>query len=154
MPAKKYRINLTEAERRAAREAANSNALTKTIRARAQALLMADEGSGGPGFSDADIASALGCSVTTVERSRRRCSEEGLASVLERKKCAPRPAKRRLDGRGEATLVATACSAAPEGASCWTLQLLAGRLVELGATDEISYETVRRTLKKMSSNPG
>ena len=74
--------------------------------------------------------------------------------MLERKKCAPRPARRKLDGRGEATLVATACSEAPEGASGWTLQLLAGRLVELGATDEISHETVRRTLKKMSSNSG
>jgi transposase len=154
MPSKKYRITLTESERGTAREATNSNALTKTIRTRAQVLLMADEGSGGPGFRDEDIASALGCSLATVERSRRRCSEEGVASVLERKKGAPRPAKRKLDGRGEATLVATACSAAPEGASGWTLQLLAGRLVELGATDEISYETVRRTLKKMSSNPG
>ena len=66
--------------------------------------------------------------------------------MLERTKGKPRPGKRRLGGRGEATLVATVCSAAPQGASGWTLQLLDGRLVELGTTDGISYETVRRTL--------
>jgi transposase len=154
MPYKKYRITLTESERAAARGVADSNTQTKTLRTRAQALLMADEGSGGPGFIDEDIASALGCAVGTVERVRRRCSEEGVAATLERKKCARRPHKRKLDGRGEATLVATACSRAPEGAASWSLRLLAGRLVELGVSDEISHETVRRTLKKTSSNRG
>jgi len=115
---------------------------------------MADESSGGPRFIDEDIASALGCSRATVERTRLRCSEAGPAETLKRKESAPRPHRRRLDGRGEATLVATACSKPPEGASEWTLTLLADKLVELGATDEISRETVRRTLKKMSSDPG
>jgi len=154
MPAKIYRIILTESERANLRTACNSNKLTKTAKVRAQILLMADEGPGGPRFIDEDIASALGCSRVTVERTRRKCSEAGAASALERKESAPRPYRRKLDGRGEATLVATACSEPPEGASEWTLSLLAGKLVELGATDDISRETVRRTLKKMSSDPG
>jgi hypothetical protein len=154
MPAKKYRITLTEAERDGLNAAAHSNNSTKTIRIRASVLLMADEGRVGPGFKDEDIASALDCSVVTVGRTRRKCCELGSSGAVERKKCAPRPHKRKLDGRGEATLVATACSEPPEGASGWSLTLLANRLVELGATDEISRETVRRTLKKISSSPG
>lgn len=154
MPAKKYRITLTEAQRGTLDALAHSKKSTKTIRIRAHVLLMADEGLFGPGFKDADIASALGSSVVTVGRTRQKCSESGPSGAVERKKCAPRPHKRKLDGRGEATLVATACSEPPEGASGWSLALLADRLVELGATDEISRETVRRTLKKMSSSPG
>lgn len=154
MPAKKYRITLTEAERKELNTAAHSNNSTKTLRIRASVLLMADEGRLGPAFRDEAIASALGCSVVTVGRARRKCCEVGSSGAVERKKCAPRPHKRKLDGRGEATLVATACGEPPEGASGWSLTLLADRLVELGATDEISRETVRRTLKKTSSSPG
>jgi hypothetical protein len=154
MPAKKCRNTLTEVEREALNAAAHSKNSTKTIRVRASVLLMADEGCAGPGFKDDDIASALDCSVVTVSRARRKCCELGPSGAVERKKCAPRPHRRKLDGRGEATLVATACSEPPEGASGWSLTLLADRLVELGATDEISRETVRRTLKKMSSSPG
>jgi hypothetical protein len=57
---------------------------------------------------------------------------------------------RKLDGAGEAVLIATACSQAPEGRSRWTLQLLADKLVELKVVDSISYESVRQTLKKTS----
>ncbi len=60
-----------------------------------------------------------------------------------------RPGQRRkLDGRAEATLIATACTEAPAGHEHWTLRLLAGKLVQLGVVDTVSYETVRRTLKK------
>jgi hypothetical protein len=64
----------------------------------------------------------------------------------------PRPTK--LDGRGEAHLIATVCSPPPDDRPRWTLQLLADRLVELQVVESISYETVRRTLKKTSSSPG
>lgn len=59
-----------------------------------------------------------------------------------------------LDAKQESLLIALACSDAPEGRDEWTMQLLAEKLVELKVVDAISDETVRRTLKKTSSNPG
>lgn len=79
--------------------------------------------------------------------------EEGLEAALERRK-PRRQYQRKLDGDGEAHLVALACQTPPEGRSRWTLQLLADRMVELKYVEEISYQTVRRTLKKTNSSPG
>jgi hypothetical protein len=74
--------------------------------------------------------------------------EHGLHAALERK-AQDRPSRqRRLDGRAEAKLIALACSAPPKGRTAWTLRLLADRLVELDVVDAVSYETVRRVLKK------
>jgi Homeodomain-like domain len=80
-----------------------------------------------------------------VERARKRFAEEGLeAALCER----PRPGgRRKLAGQQEAFPIALACSTPPEGRTSWTMQLLAHKLVELRATDAISDETVRRTLK-------
>jgi hypothetical protein len=78
---------------------------------------------------------------------------EGLEAATARR--PPRGTKpRKLDGEAEARLVALTCSKAPEGAAKWTMQMLADKLVELKIVDEISDETVRKTLKKTSSNPG
>jgi hypothetical protein len=60
----------------------------------------------------------------------------------------------KLDGEQEARLTALACAKAPQGHARWTLRLLAGRLVELKEVDSISYETVRRALKKTTSSRG
>jgi len=74
--------------------------------------------------------------------------EDGIERALEED---PRPGqKRKLDGRAEAVLIATACSEAPDGHEHWTLRLLAGKLVQLQVVEAISHETVRRTLKKTS----
>lgn len=114
---------------------------------RARILLLAEEG-----YIDEEIARALGAAVTTVERIRKRLVEEGLEAALSER---PRPgAARKLNGHQEAYLVALACSDPPEGKKRWSMQLLADRLVELGVVDEISDETVRRTLKKGTSNRG
>lgn len=114
---------------------------------RAHILLLSDEGR-----KDAEIAAALNCSVATVERTRKRFLQAGLEPALKEK---PRPgAVPRLDGRAEAHLVALACSVPPEGRQRWTMQLLAGRLVELQIVEAVSDETVRRTLKKTRSSPG
>jgi transposase len=145
--AKKYIINLTGDER------AQLLALTKrgTVSARrlsrAHILLQADTG-----LSDDAIAQALHIGTATVERIRKRFVEDGLEAALSER---PRPGgRRKLDGKQEAFLVALACSAPPEGRVCWTMQLLADRLVELQVVEAISDETVRRTLKKMSSSRG
>ena len=108
---------------------------------RAMILLKADEG-----LTDQQIMEALNVSRPCVERVRKRFVMNGIERALNED---PRPGqKRKLDGRAEATLIATACSAAPDGHEHWTLRLLAGKLVQLGVVDAISHETVRRTLKK------
>jgi hypothetical protein len=88
-----------------------------------------------------------------VERVRKEFVEEGLEAALERRR-PRRLYQRKLDGDGEAHLVALACQKPPEGRSRWTLQLLADRMVQLEYVDEISYQTVRRTLKKTNSSLG
>ena len=104
-------------------------------------LLKADEG-----LSDPQIMAALNVSRPCVERIRKRFVVDGLERALNED---PRPGqKRKLDGRAEATLIATACTDAPERHAHWTLRLLAGKLVQLGVVEAVSYETVRRTLKK------
>ncbi len=110
-------------------------------------LLLADEG-----LTDEQIARALDGSVSTVERVRKRFVEEGLEAALSER---PRPgARRKLDGRQEAYLLALTSSDPPEGKKHWSMQLLADRLVELEIVEEISDETVRRTLKKGMLNRG
>ena len=85
--------------------------------------------------------------AATVARARKRYVEEGLGG--------PRPGQeRKLDGRQEAHLIAFACSAAPEGHTHWTLQLLADKVVELEFAESISLETVRQLLKKTNSSRG
>lgn len=112
----------------------------------ARILLKADEGADGPAWSDDQIVDALDVSRSMVERVRTRCVEEGPDAALR-----PRPSLttllRKLDGAQEAHLIAVACSPPPEGRKCWTLRLLADKLVELDVVDAVSYETVRRTLK-------
>ena len=101
-------------------------------------------------WSDGQIVAALGVGERTIQAVRERCVEDGLeAAVVRRPQC--RPSRQRiLDGAKEAKLVAVCCSKAPAGRARWTLKMLADELVRLEIVEEISYETVRRTLKKMS----
>lgn len=119
----------------------------------ARILLKADQGEDGPNWHDEAIMKALDVSRPTVERVRRRYVEEGLETAL-----THRPHKtghpHRLDGKQEAQLITLACSEPPTGHDSWTLRLLAGKMVELQFVDAVSYETVRRTLKKTGSSRG
>ena len=103
-------------------------------------------------MKDEEIARSLQIGNATVERVRRRCVEEGVEAALGRKEQLRRRQKK-LDGLGEAHLIALACGEPPEGRAGWTLQLLADRLVECEIVESISTETVRQTLKKTNSNP-
>ena len=94
-----------------------------------------------------EVAEQIGVNERTVSRLRERCVEQGLEAGLERQKHV-RTKPRRLDGDGEAQLVALMCSEPPSGQSRWTLKLLGNQLVELGVVEAISQETVRRVLKK------
>jgi transposase len=151
---KKYKVTLNDEERSELHEliAAGKGAAKRLAHARV--LLEADASDGGPAWPDAHIAQAVELSVATVERVRQRFVEQGFEAALTRKKQARPSRERRLDGAAEARLVALACSAPPDGRVCWTMQLLADRLVELRVVDSVSDETVRRTLKKTRSSRG
>ncbi len=98
------------------------------------------------GRNDQQIQEALGVGLRTVERVRQRFVEEGFDAAL-----APRPRPRiagKLDGQVEAELIALAKSDPPKGRKRWTLRLLAGKVVELGYVESVSYESVRQALKK------
>jgi len=141
MPRKKYIINLSEEERNDLMQLTHKGTIKARQFKRAMILLKADEG-----LSDPEIIAALNVSRPCVERIRKRFVSDGIERALNED---PRPGqKRKLDGRAEATLIATACTEAPLGHDHWTLRLLAGKLVQLGVVDTISYETVRRRLKK------
>lgn len=150
---KKYVVTLTDEERRSLRALISSGkgAARKLVHARV--LLKADSGKGGPGWGDAEIAEGLEVGRATVERVRKRFVEEGLETALVRRQ-PQRDYRRRLDGDGEAHLIALACSETPEGRARWTLRLLADRMVALEYVETLSKDTVRRVLKKTSLNPG
>jgi len=99
------------------------------------------------------IAKALDLSVATIERVRQQFVELSLEAALNRK-AQTKHKPRRLDGDGEAHLVAITCSSPPCGSARWTLRLLAQRLVELEEVESISHETIRQTLKKTNLNQG
>jgi len=153
MRTKRFRVSLTPAERDDLQRLIAAGTASARKLAHARVLLKADTLPDQSGPYDAEIAAAVELSVSTVERVRQRFVEEGLAAALApRPSTAPHPTK--LDGRGEARLIAETCSAPPGGQGRWSLRLLANRLVELGVAETISYETVRRTLKKTSLSPG
>jgi transposase len=150
---KKYIVTLMEEERRMLQEMLSRGKAAARKLMHARILLKADAAAGGPAWEDLSIAEALEVGRATVERVRKQFVEEGLEAALERRK-PRRVYERKLDGDGEAHLVALACQKPPEGRSRWTLRLLADRMIELEYVDEISYQTVRRTLKKTRSSLG
>ena len=147
MPAKKYIVKLEESERASLLDMLNRGKHAARKLTRARILLKADEG-----WRDQDIAEALETSRSTVEQVRQRFVEGGLDNALNEKK---RPgAQRKLDGKQEAYLIATACSKTPTGHQAWTLRMLADKVVEWGWVDSISPETIRSILQKTTSNRG
>ena len=143
----KYVVKLTVAERSELQSMVDQGRNSKTVRQRARVLLKTDESSASPGWTDERAADFAEVSVRTVSRVRKRFVEEGFEAAVYRKPSTDRQ-YRKLDGAAEATLIATACSAAPEGRVRWTLRLLADQLVALGVVDSITPECVGSVLKK------
>jgi hypothetical protein len=149
----KYAVELTEAERAQLRTLVGAGVAPARMLTRARILLKANQGEGGPGWTDVAIAGALEVHPATVARVRRQYVEAGLDAALARKR-PDRVYARVLDGAAEAHLVAVACSEPPAGRERWTLRLLADELVRLEVVPAVSYETVRRTLEQTNSSPG
>lgn len=150
---KKYIVTLTQEERRMLQAMLSRGKAAARKLMHARILLKADAACSGPAWKDEQIAEGLEVGRATVERVRKRFIEEGLEAALGRRK-PRRQYRRRLDGEAEAHLIALACQKPPEGRSRWTLRLLADRMVELEYVEKVSYQTVRRTLKKTSLSLG
>ncbi len=149
----KYRVTLT-AEERAQLEhtVAVGNAAARQL-THARILLLADT-SRNLGHGDEDIVAALGTSLRTVERVRKRLVTEGIQAALNHKPQPSRPDKIKIKGDIEQKLIHLACTEPPEGRGHWTLGLLCDELVALGLVRTISTETVRKVLKKTILSPG
>ena len=144
---KKYIVRLSKEERSLLRDIVKKLKGTSQKVQRANILLKADMD--GPNWSDAKIAEALSCRTQTIENVRRRLVTEGLDVVLNRKKRETPPRPKILDGKQEAQIIALRLGKPPAGFANWTLRLLSDQIVKLEIAESISYETVRRTLKKM-----
>lgn len=144
---KKYIVKLSGEEREYLQGLIRCGKAAARQQRNARILLKADVGAGQKSLKDDEIANAVEVGRVTVERTRQRFVEEGFEVAVSGRK-SNRVYPRKLDGDGEAHLIATACSKAPEGRAQWTLKLLADRLVSLQVVDSISGETVRRVLKK------
>ena len=146
MPQKKYLVDLTELEKLELEKLLKSGKHQFRKLTRARILLLANDGK-----TDTEIVEVLQTARPTVERTRKRFVEEGLDCLREKLRHGARP---RLDERGQAHLIAVACSPAPEGYARRTWQLLADKAVELGLVDSIAKETIRQALKKTNSSCG
>jgi len=147
---KKYVVRLTSEERAGLQRLVNVGKAAARKIFHARILLQSDQGPGGPGWRDEQIALGLSAHPRTIANVRQRLVEQGLEAALDRKKQEHRSRGPALDGKAEARLIALRCGEPPQGRMRWTLHLLADKLVELNVVDRVSYETVRRTLKKTS----
>ena len=143
---KKYLVRLTDEERSELGKVVAKLAGSSQKAKRARILLKADVE--GPNWPDRRIAEAFNCRVQTVEEVRRRLVETGFEETLSGAKRMKPATPKLLDGHQEAKIIALRLGQPPKGYANWTLRLLARQVVELTIVESISYETVRRTLKK------
>jgi Homeodomain-like domain len=143
---KKYVVRLTEGERSVLLDIVKRFKGSSQKVRRAQILLKAD--ADGPHWTDARIAAAFGCRTQTVENIRERFVTQGFELTLNGQPHLKPPREKLLDGEQEAKVIALRLGSPPPGFSNWSLRLLAEQVVALEIVESISYETVRRTLKK------
>ena len=143
---KKYIVRLSEQERETAEQVVKKLKGSSQQVRRAQILLKADVD--GPGWTDRQIAEALGCRTKTVENVRQRLVLEGFDVALNGKRPDEPPRQPVLDGEQQAKVIALRLGPPPKGFANWSLRLLAEKVVELSIVESVSHETIRRTLKK------
>jgi transposase len=150
----KYKVTLTEEERETLKRIKSKGKHRSQKILNALILLNCDEGDFQTKKStNEQIANVLKISMKKIDRVKKRFVEDGLEVALNGHK-ASRAYEKKADGDLEAHLVAISCSKPPEGFARWSLRMLADQVVELNYIDSISYETVRRVLKKTKLNPG
>ena len=141
-----YIVRLTDAERQTLEQVVKKLKGTGQKVRRPQMLLKAD--ADGPAWTEARIAEAFCCRRETVQRLRQRFVESGFQETLDAKTRAQPPTPKLLNGEQEAKIIATRLGPPPKGYANWTLRLLSRKVVELEIVTQVSYETVRRTLKQ------
>lgn len=149
----KFRVTLTAEERAQLEHTMSVGKAAARQLTHARILLLADTSQDFV-HGDEDIVAALGTSLRTVERVRKRLVTEGIQAALNHRPQPPRPDKIKIKGDIEQKLVHLACSDPPEGRCHWTVSLLCDELVALGLVRTVSTETVRQALKKTTSSPG
>ncbi len=149
----KYEVELCEEQRFALQQLLSRGNAPVRQQAHARILLKIDRNAPGPRWTDEQVAEAFEMSRYTVMRIRERFVTNGLDDALTHRHHT-QTRTRALDGEQEAHLIALSCSPAPAGQARWTLRLLANRMVELEYVERVSYETVRKVLKKTNSSPG
>lgn len=147
--AKLYVVSMSEAERLLLKQTVSRGAASARTITRARILLRADTSEDGPGDTDLMIASTLDVGIRTVERLRQRAVTEGVEAAIHDHPRASAP-NGKLDGAGEARLIALACTVPPRGKKRWSLRLLATAFGQQPEGVDVSHELVRRTLKKTS----
>ena len=150
MPTKQRVVTLTPKERKALEDFVARGKKSARAITRARMLLLLDEGR-----NEHELTELLGVSRGTGYNVRKKYQQKGHASILALLHDAPRSGRPiTLDSRVEAKVTMIACSTPPRGRGRWTLQLIADKVVELAVTESISYESVRRMLKKTNSSRG
>jgi transposase len=147
----KFIVRLTAEQRDELEHRAATGTRAAALIRRARILLKADVAA--DGWTDDRIAEALDTSAATVARVRKKFVQQGLEAAVRRQRPTGRQ-YRKLDGAQEARLAAVACSPPPAGQACWTMKLLADKLVELEVVAAVDPATVWRTLKKTRSSRG
>jgi transposase len=152
---KRFKVTLSKEEREELHDIVKKGKRkAQTIR-NALILLNCDEGKHGNKVRNEDVAKILHIGDRTIDRLKKLFVEEGFEIAIHGKtEVSPKYHKRIIDGETEAKLVSLCCSAPPEGFAQWSLRLLADQMIELKYVDSISYETVRRTLKKTNLSLG
>jgi Homeodomain-like domain len=150
----KYKVTLTVEERQALDRMVSSGKAAARKLVHARILLLGDEGPGGSRCTDEEIVEALNIGFSTIVRVRRRFVTESLELAIHPRPLPPRPDKVKIQGEVEQHLIRLACSDPPAGRCCWTLELLADKLIALGCFPDVCRETVRKALKKTTSSPG
>lgn len=149
----KYKVTLTQEERGELMSITKGGTHSSKKVIHALILLNCDEGEFSDKVNNEDVAKVLKIGSRTIDRVKKKFVEDGYEAALENRPTS-RVYERKADGEVEAHLIALSCSKAPEGFSKWSLRLLADKMVELKYVDDISYETVRRVLKKTNYVPG
>jgi len=145
----KYRVTLTKEERGQLTSIISKGSHAAQQYRNAYILLNSDESGLGEKIINEEVSRVLKVSMRMIDRVKQRFVEDGFEACLERKPIINTKVKK-IDGEVEAHLIALSCGKAPEGFSKWSLRLLADKMVELKYVEDISYETIRKVLKKTS----
>jgi transposase len=143
----KYKVTLTKEEREQLTAIISKGSHSAQQYRNAYILLNCDESEHNEKIINEEVSRVLKVSMRMIDRVKQRFVEDGFESCLERKPIVKTKTKK-IDGEIEAHLIALSCGKAPDGFSKWSLRLLADKMVELKYVDDISYETIRKALKK------